>query len=480
MICLTLAERTLEDAASCVKKNREYIDLCELRLDYLDDKEQKRASLFPQMVDLPVILTFRRIQDGGKCSISEKGRRSLMFQALDGSFSYVDIEEDVKRSEVEEKARSKGIRIIRSLHDFERVPEDIFSRLYHLAEKGDIAKVAVTPRSFQDVLTLFRVEEELKGVEKIVIGMGDYGVCTRILYQRLGSMLTFVSANEVAPGQISAEKMKIEYRADQVNERTAIYGIIGNPVMHSASPVLHNRGFKAINFNAIYVPFLVDNVRSFFMFAEYVKMRGFSVTVPFKVDVLSYLGNITREVKQIGSCNTVVRVPGMWKGINTDYYGFIKPIMTDIDSGRIKNALVIGAGGASHAIVWALRNYGVKVTILNRTLSRAEDIARLNVCDFDRIENANKYSGKVDLIVQTTSVGLFPDVDQNPIEGFRFSGKEIVYDIIYKPRMTKLLKEAQKAGCILHYGSEMLLEQGKLQFEAFTGYHYPHWVDSGL
>ena len=292
MICLTLAERTLEDAASCVKKNREYIDLCELRLDYLDDKEQKRASLFPQMVDLPVILTFRRIQDGGKCSISEKGRRSLMFQALDGSFSYVDIEEDVKRSEVEEKARSKGIRIIRSLHDFERVPEDIFSRLYHLAEKGDIAKVAVTPRSFQDVLTLFRVEEELKGVEKIVIGMGDYGVCTRILYKRLGSMLTFVSANEVAPGQISAEKMKIEYRADQVNERTAIYGIIGNPVMHSASPVLHNRGFKAINFNAIYVPFLVDNVRSFFMFAEYVKMRGFSVTVPFKVDVLSYLDKI--------------------------------------------------------------------------------------------------------------------------------------------------------------------------------------------
>lgn len=480
MICLTLAERTLEDAASCVKKNREYIDLCELRLDYLDDKEQKRASLFPQMVDLPVILTFRRIQDGGKCSISEKGRRSLMFQALDGSFSYVDIEEDVKRSEVEEKARSKGIRIIRSLHDFERVPEDIFSRLYHLAEKGDIAKVAVTPRSFQDVLTLFRVEEELKEVEKIVIGMGDYGVCTRILYKRLGSMLTFVSANEVAPGQISAEKMKIEYRADQVNERTAIYGIIGNPVMHSASPVLHNRGFKAINFNAIYVPFLVDNVRSFFMFAEYVKMRGFSVTVPFKVDVLSYLGNITREVKQIGSCNTVVRVPGMWKGINTDYYGFIKPIMTDIDSGRIKNALVIGAGGASHAIVWALRNYGVKVTILNRTLSRAEDIARLNVCDFDRIENADKYSGEVDLIVQTTSVGLFPDVDQNPIEGFRFTGKEIVYDIIYKPRMTKLLKEAQKAGCILHYGSEMLLEQGKLQFEAFTGYHYPHWVDSGL
>ena len=109
----------------------------------------------------------------------------------------------------------------------------------------------------------------------------------------------------------------------------------------------------------------------------------------------------------------------MWKGINTDYYGFIKPIVNDIENGRIKNALVIGAGGASHAIVWALRNYGVKVTILNRTLSRAETIARINLCDYDSIENAGKYSGAVDLIVQTTSVGLYPDVDQNPIEGFK-------------------------------------------------------------
>ena len=480
MICLTLAESTLDEDIIKLKENREYIDLAELRLDALSESEMGKASTFPSLVDVPVILTFRRVQDGGKREISEKARRQALLEALEGSFSYVDIEEDIKRSEVEEKARAKGVRIIRSLHDFEKVPEDIFSRLYHLSEKGDIAKIAVTPRSFQDVLTLFRVEEELRGIEKIVIGMVGYGVCTRILYKRLGSFLTFASDNEVAPGQVSARTLKLEYRADEINDKTAVYGIIGNPVMHSASPLMHNRGFHAIKYNAVYVPFLVDNVRSFFMFAEFIKMRGFSVTVPFKVDVLSYLGNITREVKQIGSCNTVVRVPGMWKGINTDYYGFIKPIVSDIEGGRIKSALVIGAGGASHAIVWALRNYGVKVTILNRTLSRAETIARLNVCDYDSIENARKYEGSVDLIVQTTSVGLYPDEDKNPIEGFNFTGREIVYDIIYKPRMTKLLKEAEKAGCTLHYGAEMLLEQGKLQFEAFTGYHYPRWVDSGL
>lgn len=480
MICLCLGESTLEKNRELVAKNREYIDLCELRVDLLAPKEQKRAAEFPSMVDIPVILTIRRVVDGGRFSLAERTRKDLFLKALDGEFAYVDIEDDIKKTDIETKAREKGVKIIRSIHDMERIPDDIFSKIYHLAERGDIAKIAVTPRGFADVMTLFRIKEELKGVDKIVIGMGEYGVCTRVLYKLMGSMLTFASDNEVAPGQISPRKLKIDYRADKVDDKTAVYGIIGNPVLHSASPLMHNRGFQAISFNAIYVLFLVDNVRLFFAFAEQIRMRGFSVTVPFKADVLSYLGNITREVKQIGSCNTVVRVPGMWKGINTDYYGFLRPILKELEDGHIKTALVIGAGGASQAIVWALRNRGVKVTILNRTLSHAEKIAKLNLCEYDTLDNAPMYRGKVDLIVQTTSVGLYPNFDGNPIAGFPYTGKEIVYDIIYKPRMTKVLQEAEKAGCKLHFGSEMLIEQGKMQFEAFTGYHYPSWVDPGL
>ena len=481
MICLTLSASTLEGNAELVRANRAYIDIVELRVDLLDEKEQERSSLFPSMVDIPVILTLRRVQDGGRCSLSERHRRQILLSALEGGFAYVDIEEDIKRNEVESAARERGVKIIRSFHDFDGMPEDIYSRIYRLSERGDIAKAAVTPHSISDVLTLFRISDELKGVDKIIIGMGDWGIPTRILYRRVGSLLTFASASDaVAPGQITARDLKTLYHADEVSDKTAIYGIIGNPVMHSTSPQIHNPGFRAINYDAIYLPFQVDSVRSFFSLAEHLHMRGFSVTIPFKAQVLMFLGRISREVKQIGSCNTVVRVPGMWKGINTDYYGFIKPIEKDLDDGKIRNALVIGAGGASLAIVWALRNYGVKVTILNRTLSRAENIARLNLCDYDSIENASSYSGSVDLIVQTTSVGLYPDVNQNPIEGFKFTGSEIVYDIIYKPRMTKLLEEAGKAGCTLHFGSEMLIEQGKLQFEAFTGYHYPRWVDPGL
>ena len=471
MICLTLSDPTLEECVKTTQKNRAWIEAVELRLDYLTPEERENAFRFPSMVEIPVICTHRRVQDGGKFSGSEKQRKAELLKALDGNFAYVDIEEDVKKCELDEKARSKGIKIIRSYHDFSGIPNDIYSRVLTLKKRGDIAKIAVTPQGILDTITLFNAEKELKDVPKIIIGMGPYGVATRILYRRMGSILTFASDCEAAPGQLKARDLKELYHADEVNERTAIYGIIGNPVNHSASPLIHNPGFRAIKYNAIYVPFLVDNARAFFALAENLRMRGFSVTVPHKVEVLSYLGNITREVKQIGSCNTVVRTPGLWKGMNTDYYGFLIPILPDIESVRIKNALVIGAGGASYAIVWALRNWGVKVTILNRTLSHAEKIAKINICSFDSLENAGNYEGQVDLIVQTTSVGL--NTFESPIEGFRFTGKEIAYDIVYKPHMTKFLSDAKAAGCTLHFGDEMLFEQGKLQFEAFTGYHYP-------
>ena len=474
MICLTLSENTIAACLERVKAERDYIDMCELRLDFLTKEECAKAKVFPSLVDLPCIVTNRRVQDGGRCALSERQRRAQLMDALDGDFKYIDIEEDLKRGELDEKAEVRGVKIIRSMHDFEKVPDDIFSRIQQLRKRADVAKVAVTPRSIADVMTLFNAQKELEGIDKIIIGMGPYGIPTRILYKRMGSMLTFCSDNQTAPGQLSSRVLKTLYHADQVDEKTAIYGIIGNNVTHSLSPLIHNPGFRGIKYNAIYVPFLVDSVRSFFALAENLRMRGFSVTVPFKLDVLSYCGNITREVKQIGACNTVVRMPGLWKGINTDYYGFLAPIENDIESGRIRTALVIGAGGASNAIVWALRNRGVKVTILNRTLSRAEKIAQVNICSFDRLDNCKAYEGQVDLIVQTTTVGY--DSWANPIEGFAFTGREICYDILTKPKMTKFLSDAQAAGCSLHFGQEMLIAQGKLQFEAFTGYHYPAGV----
>lgn len=479
MICLTLSGPTILDNLKALADNKDYVDICELRLDLLSPSEVAKAADFPSMVDIPVILTLRRVSDGGKCTLQEKARRSLLIDTMkNGGFSYVDIEDDVKKSDVEEAAHSLGMKVIRSYHDFEGVPADIFSRVHSLASRGDVAKIAVTPHNTADVMTLFRINEELKDVPKIIIGMGEWGVATRILYKKMGSILTFGSNGKaVAPGMISARELKLLYRADQLNDNTGIYGIVGNPVMHSLSPQIHNPGFHKIHYNAVYVPFLSESIRSFLTLAEMLRMRGFSVTVPFKVDVVKYLGNITREVKQIGSCNTVVRVPNMWKGTNTDYYGFIHPIEKEIDDDRIKSALVIGAGGAAKAIVWALKMRNVKVMIVNRTKSKADELARLYGVGSDSLDNISQYEGKVDLVVQATNMGLHPYEDVNPAEKFHFSGKEIAYDIVYKPKYTKFLLAAEKAGCSLKFGWDMLMEQGKLQFESFTGYHYPKDVE---
>ena len=482
MICLTLSGPTILDNLKALADNKDYVDICELRLDLLSPSEVAKAADFPSMVDIPVILTLRRVSDGGKCTLQEKARRSLLIDTMkNGGFSYVDIEDDVKKSDVEEAAHSLGMKVIRSYHDFEGVPADIFSRVHSLASRGDVAKIAVTPHNTADVMTLFRINEELKDVPKIIIGMGEWGVATRILYKKMGSILTFGSNGKaVAPGMISARELKLLYRADQLNDNTGIYGIVGNPVMHSLSPQIHNPGFHKIHYNAVYVPFLSESIRSFLALAEMLRMRGFSVTVPFKVDVVKYLGNITREVKQIGSCNTVVRVPNMWKGTNTDYYGFIHPIEKEIDDGRIKSALVIGAGGAAKAIVWALKMRNVKVMIVNRTKSKADELARLYGVGSDSLDNISLYEGKVDLVVQATNMGLHPYEDVNPAEKFHFSGKEIAYDIVYKPKYTKFLLAAEKAGCSLKFGWDMLMEQGKLQFESFTGYHYPKDIEISM
>ncbi len=488
MLCLTLTGSTLEENRALVEQNRAWISLAELRLDHLRADEQKIASSFPSTVDLPVILTFRRKSDGGECDLSEKERLQILYETAKGEYAYVDIEEDVKKSDLkfkdpmieqkvdfERSLRDRGVRIIRSLHDFTCVPADIYGRISKLASKGDIPKVAVTPKSMIDVISLFRVHAELSDIkEKIIIGMGEYGICTRLLYKKCGSMLSFCSDSQAAPGHLGARVMSELYHADKVDEKTHVFGIIGNPVYHTASPRIHNPGFVAIHYNAIYVPFLVDSVRAFFKLAEMLQIHGFSVTVPHKRNVQPYLGRITREVKQIGACNTVTRIQNMWKGTNTDYYGFLAPIAEDIAQEKIRSALVIGAGGASRAVVWALHNHGVKVTIVNRSMEKARQLAGETMSSCDTLENCNLY--KADLVVQTTSVGMEPYADDDPVPSFVFTGNEVVYELVYQPKETPFSRRATEAGCRVIGGGEMLLEQGKLQFEAFSGYHYPHWI----
>ncbi|MFA7671547.1 MAG: shikimate dehydrogenase [Sphaerochaetaceae bacterium] len=471
MICLVLSGSTIEENLKLVETNYRYIDIVELRVDKLNAEQQKRAKEFPALIDLPAILTIRRQSDGGSFSSSEKNRHALLEEALDGDFAYVDLEDDLKKVSIEQKAKEKNIKIIRSRHDFKGVPDDIFHLILKIASKGEIPKIATMPQGVDDLITLFRVKEELAQVEnKIVVGMGEYGQPTRILYKKIGSLLTYCSSDNLSLGQVSAKRMKELYRADKIDDNTRIYGIIGNPVIHSFSPLIHNPGFQFIKFNAVYLPLTVDSVRSFFILAQLLQISGFSVTVPHKQAVLPYLGKITREVKQIGSCNTVVRTKTFWSGTNTDYYGFIAPLEQMLEEKRIKSALVVGAGGAARAVVWALRNHRCKVVIINRNLERAKNLAAETMATADSIKNASLYED-VDLIVQTTSVGMMSEED--PIADFNFNENHVVYELIYRPKYTTMMKRAKAANASLLFGIDMLIKQGFLQFEAFSGYHYP-------
>ena len=159
MICLTLSDSTLEECVKTTEKNSKWIDAVELRLDYLKNEDRERANLFPSMVNFPVICTHRRVQDGGRFEGSEKQRKAEILKALDGDFKYVDIEDDIKKCEIDEKAKEKGIKIIRSFHDFNGIPNDIYSRVITLKKRGDIAKIAVTPKGILDTIPLFNAQK---------------------------------------------------------------------------------------------------------------------------------------------------------------------------------------------------------------------------------------------------------------------------------------------------------------------------------
>ncbi len=481
MLCLTLTGNTLEKNTEYIELYHTMSDLCELRIDLLEQMNLQDIIAFSQQAQLPLILTCRRERDGGAYRRTDRTRTGQLNRLLrEGTWAYVDLEEDFRRGELEQIARERNIRIIRSFHDMQRVPADLFSRIERIAAKGEIPKAAVTALNIRDALTLFSAEQQLAHIEKkIILAMGDYGVPTRILYRRTGSLLTYASppGTSAAPGHLDIESMKHIYRSDQVNSQTNIYGIIGNPVLHTASPRIHNPAFHKVGINAIYVPFLVDDVRTFFTFADRLSVKGFSVTVPHKQQVLPYLGRITREVKQIGSCNTVVWEREYWKGINTDYYGFLRPILNLLDGERIKRAAVIGAGGAARAVVWALRNHQCSVVILNRTPQRAEELARQTGSSWAALDDTASIS-QVDLIVQTTSVGMAPDTDADPLPGYTFRGDEVVYELIYTPEMTAFMKRAKLSGCSLVPGKQMLLGQGIMQFETFTGLNYPFTEDT--
>jgi 3-dehydroquinate dehydratase/shikimate dehydrogenase len=508
-ICLCLTARTIAKDLEILEKNRSYIDVAELRVDYLDPDERFLIRRFPEQAGIPVILTIRRDLDGGNYTEGEGSRIRILSQGMAfaevdrrKNFAYIDLEEDLNVPSLEEAARTFGTRIIRSSHNLKGIDKDIPGKLRELRRVGDeIAKIAVMARGSADTLALVRAAREEQDTDKILLCMGRYGTFTRILAERLGSHISYTSAGEdglplAAPGQLFARDLVELYRFRNIGPKTKIFGIVGYPLNVTGSPRFFNTVFTLENTDAVYVPFPSDSLENFMALADELELDGVSVTVPYKEKVINWLGSISDEVKWIGACNTITRGPQGWRGTNTDARGFSDSLLDfmsalsaekigapkskgrklkPVTSLRGKNVTVIGAGGAARAVVAELYRLKAKVLILNRTLAKARNLAlpyKFHWGGLDEwgLKQMEKFSG---IIIQTTPAGMEGNPDRDPLELYSFMGREIVMDLVYEPERTPFLQRAAAAGCAVLNGYDMLIRQARYQYTQFFKRDFP-------
>ncbi|MDR2658470.1 MAG: type I 3-dehydroquinate dehydratase [Spirochaetaceae bacterium] len=490
-ICLCLTAKTIERDLEILKKYRKYIDIAELRADCLTHEECFSIRRFPELAGLPVILTIRRKSDGGCFEMSESSRvvllsKAMAFAEVDvrHNFAYIDLEEDIELPGLEEAARAFGTKIIRSFHSFNGPYDNLIKRINALYHVGDeIAKAAIKIDDLDDVTRLFQISKEITGKEKILIGMGDSSICTRILAKKLGSIICYTSPKDekdlpvAAPGQLDPIELGEFYRFRSITREAKIYGILGYPLKATSSPSFFNRIFDRENKNAVYIPFPSQSVPSFFRLADEIGLLGASVTVPHKEAVLPHLTSMSEQVVSVGACNTIVRSETGWDGYNTDTEGFSGSLLNFIERKNFKGKriTIVGAGGASRAVASEIHRLKGKAVILNRNEIRAQQLAEAYHFQYGGLDpNGIKLIKKFpDIIIQTTSMGMEPDINDDPLRDYQFTGKEVVMDIIYKPEMTALLKRAANAGCRTLNGTDMLLRQAKLQYQYFFGKTYP-------
>jgi 3-dehydroquinate dehydratase/shikimate dehydrogenase len=461
-LCATVTAGTMAE----LRTRRDQVgdaDLVELRLDTVSDPSAAAALAGRR---LPVIITCRPKSEGGHFGGSEEERRRILAEAITLGAEYVDLEWNGSCADL--MAQTGGRRIVLSHHDFEGTPADIHDKARAMLASGaEVVKLAVTAHRLADCLTLRAIGQQTR-VPVSLIAMGDAGVATRILATWFGSCWTYAGAATgvaVAPGQIEVERMTQEFRFRRLGSHTAIYGVVGKPVAHSVSPSMHNAAFRAANLDAVYLPLAASDYDDFTTFATALNLAGASVTAPFKVPAFEQADECDPVSRRIQSVNTLRRVGTKWLGCNTDVAGFLSPLESVMKLAG-KRATILGAGGAARSVATALATAGARVTVCARRSEQAQAIAALTSAAIGEWPPA---PGSWDLLINTTPVGTTPNVEQSPLpDGHPLDG-ELVYDLIYNPPQTRLLRDATAAGRRTIGGLDMLVAQAQAQFEWWTG-----------
>lgn len=500
-------------------------DLVEFRLDEFfsgqDPLTEAQVLRLPAESPLPCIITCRAAAEGGGYDGPDADRVAL-FERLANAFGegdspprYLDLElaswersanlrQKVRLAiDHPEQRRDLKTSLILSLHDFHGRPADLHRRASRLASETDasVVKVAYRARSLRDALELLDLPALLRR-PTISLGMGEFGLLTRVLAPKFGGFLTFASlrpASATAPGQPTIRDLLGLYRFRSINPATAIYGVIGWPVGHSRSPLLHNAGFDQARINAVYLPLPIaaddDAEASYLSFKATLlelvahgglNFRGASVTLPHKES----LARLAREQgwaldeasASLGAANTlgVDRAasgePGAIRVCNTDAPALREELSQLAGPLQGHSVVVVGAGGVARAAVWAAQSLGARVVIVNRTAAHARALASAMGGDI-RVLPAPPWRERPAAVINATPVGMAggPAPGSLPITlPDEFEGRRpAILDTVYNPAATPLVSQAAARGWPAIGGEGMFIRQARAQFRVWTGAEPP-------
>jgi 3-dehydroquinate dehydratase/shikimate dehydrogenase len=446
----------------------------ELRLDYLRNAGEITAFCSWLQRERPravLIATCRRKDGGGLFQGSRDAQIEILARAVRSGCGWCDVEiETAKHFARGELARALSpAQVMVSHHDFQRTPRNL-ERIIGRLEKagGDAIKIAAQCHSVSDSVRVCRLAPRRR--DAVAIPMGEIGLAGRVLSLRMGSALAYAAVEQAtAPGQLSLDAMADLYRAEKITRRTRVYGVIGDPIGHSLSPLLHNTAFQARHFDAVFVPFLVRNLREFLGAMAGFGVAGLSVTIPHKEKIPGFLNGCDPLAARIGAVNTVVvRGGGRLYGYNTDYVGVLRSLEQRMRLAGSR-VLLFGAGGAARAAAFALAQAGSIVCICARRPERARALAR--AAGGQVVARADLKREFFDAIVNCTPIGMHPR-GGSPLAGAELNCR-MVMDMVYRPRETELLRLARWKGIEIISGVEMFLAQGFAQYEIWTGERAP-------
>ena len=471
-ICVPLIEEQTGGIIDRMIDLADQADLFEVRGDYVRDLD---LLTILRARTKPLIFTCRCRSEGGRFPDDDARRKMILLEAVKRGYDYVDVEYRSQYHDVMVEKAGRGL--IVSYHDLEGTPEDLAALYDRMAAAGaDVVKIVTTPRSITDVARLMAFAERTSragGPPLLTLAMGPLGTLTRILAGRYQAPFTFASVAagaESAPGQIPLKAMADLYRVREVGPETRVYGILGRNISHSLSPLIHNTAFKALGIDARYVLLEAEDLDAFIQALPALRLSGFSVTAPYKVDILPYLDQVEEAAALGRSVNTVVVRDSGLSGSSTDGVGVVVPIKRRVDP-KGKNVVVVGAGGAARAAAFALHREGAFVTLVARDPEKAAGVAGDVGCGFGALASLGDYAW--DVIINATPVGSLSSVHDTPVPPQLHRRGSVVFDMIYVPQETRLLREARAAGCRPIGGLEMLLAQAEGQFEAWTGHAAP-------